>query len=93
MMSFAGRLDELPRPIWVALAILGFVFWWPLGIAILAILSSRDETARAPPAQFSAFHNPRGGTNGMVFGPGQPGRRASRPSVLNAAFCSLLSDA
>ena len=35
-MSFAGRLDELPRPIWVALAILGFVLWWPLGIAILA---------------------------------------------------------
>ena len=35
-MSFAGRLDELPRPIWIALAIPGFVLWWPLGIAILA---------------------------------------------------------
>ena len=36
MISLAGRLDELPRPIWIALAILGFVLWWPLGIAILA---------------------------------------------------------
>ena len=36
MMSFAARLDELKTPIWIALAILGFIFWWPLGLAILA---------------------------------------------------------
>ena len=36
MISFAARLDELPTPIWIALAILAFVFWWPLGLAILA---------------------------------------------------------
>ena len=38
MASFAARLDELPRPIWCALAILGFIFWWPLGLAVLAYL-------------------------------------------------------
>jgi hypothetical protein len=38
MMSLAARLDELPKPIWIALAILGFVFWWPLGLAIAAYL-------------------------------------------------------
>ena len=36
MMSFAARLDELKTPIWIALAILGFIYWWPLGLAILA---------------------------------------------------------
>jgi hypothetical protein len=36
MMSFAARLDALPAPIWIALAILAFVFWWPLGLAVLA---------------------------------------------------------
>jgi hypothetical protein len=36
MMSLAARLDELPWPIWFALAILGFIFWWPVGISILA---------------------------------------------------------
>jgi hypothetical protein len=36
MMSFAARLDELKTPIWIALAIVGFVFWWPLGLLILA---------------------------------------------------------
>jgi hypothetical protein len=38
MMSFAARLDEMPKPIWIALAILGCIFWWPLGLAIVAYL-------------------------------------------------------
>jgi len=36
MTSFAARYDELKTPIWIALAILGFIYWWPLGLAILA---------------------------------------------------------
>jgi hypothetical protein len=38
MMSIAARLEELPTPIWIALAILGFVLWWPLGLAVLAYI-------------------------------------------------------
>jgi hypothetical protein len=38
MTSFAARFHDLPRPIWIALAILGFVFWWPLGLAVTACL-------------------------------------------------------
>jgi hypothetical protein len=38
MASFAAQLNELPKPIWLAVAILGFVFWWPLGLAVLAYL-------------------------------------------------------
>ena len=33
---FAARLDELPKLIWIVLAILGFIYWWPLGLAVLA---------------------------------------------------------
>jgi hypothetical protein len=36
MTPIAARPDELPKPAWIALVILGFVFWWPLGLAILA---------------------------------------------------------
>ena len=36
MMSFAARFGELKTPVWIALAILGFIYWWPLGLAILA---------------------------------------------------------
>lgn len=37
-MSFAARLDGLPTVMWIALAILGFVIWWPLGVAVLAYI-------------------------------------------------------
>ena len=36
MPSVAATLNALPASVWIALAIVGFVFWWPLGLAILA---------------------------------------------------------
>ena len=38
MTSFATRFHGLPRPIWVALALVGFIAWWPLGLVITACL-------------------------------------------------------
>jgi hypothetical protein len=37
-MPIAAKLDELGRPAWIALMILGFVAWWPLGLATLAFI-------------------------------------------------------
>jgi Protein of unknown function (DUF2852) len=37
-MPIVARLDELGRGAWIALAILGFVFWWPVGLAISAFI-------------------------------------------------------
>jgi hypothetical protein len=34
-MPIAAKLDELGHPAWIALMILGFIFWWPVGLAIL----------------------------------------------------------
>jgi hypothetical protein len=36
VMPIVAKLDELGRGAWIALMILGFVFWWPVGLAILA---------------------------------------------------------
>ena len=36
MMSFATKLDEVRAPIWITSGILGLIYWWPLGLAILA---------------------------------------------------------
>ena len=36
MLSFAAKLDALPATIWIGLAILGFVIWWPLGLVLAA---------------------------------------------------------
>jgi hypothetical protein len=38
MMSIVERLEEFPTPMWIALAILGLVLWWPLGLAVLAYI-------------------------------------------------------
>jgi hypothetical protein len=33
-----AKLDELGKPAWIALMVLGFFIWWPLGLAILAYI-------------------------------------------------------
>jgi hypothetical protein len=35
-MPIVAKLDEMGKPAWIALMILGFWFFWPLGLAILA---------------------------------------------------------
>lgn len=35
-MPFVAKLDDLGSGAWIALTILGFVFWWPVGLALLA---------------------------------------------------------
>jgi len=38
VMPIVAKLDELGRPAWIALMILGFCLWWPLGLATLAFI-------------------------------------------------------
>ena len=35
-MPIVAKLDELGRPAWIALMVLGFMVWWPLGLTVLA---------------------------------------------------------
>ncbi len=37
-MVIAAKLDEFGKPAWIALMILGFIVWWPLGLATLAFI-------------------------------------------------------
>ena len=37
-MPIVAKLDELGRPAWIVLMILGFWFWWPLGLVTLAFI-------------------------------------------------------
>jgi hypothetical protein len=37
-MPITAKLDELGRPAWIAAMILGFIVWWPVGLATLAFL-------------------------------------------------------
>jgi hypothetical protein len=37
-MPIVAKLDELGKSAWVALMILGFLMWWPLGLVTLAFV-------------------------------------------------------
>ena len=37
-MPIAAKLDEFGKPAWIVLMILGFICWFPLGLAILAFM-------------------------------------------------------
>ena len=37
-MGIAQRLDDIGKPAWIALMILGFILYWPVGLAVLAYL-------------------------------------------------------
>ncbi len=42
-MPLVARIDELGKPAWIAIAILGFAVWWPLGLATLAFMVGRRK--------------------------------------------------
>jgi hypothetical protein len=37
-MAIAARLDDIGRPAWIAVLVLGFIVWWPIGLMILGFL-------------------------------------------------------
>ena len=37
-MDIAAKLDDIGKPVWIVLMILGFMAYWPLGLGILAYL-------------------------------------------------------
>jgi hypothetical protein len=37
-MQIAARLDDVGRPAWIALTVVSFIIWWPVGLATLAFL-------------------------------------------------------
>ena len=37
-IPIVAKLDELGKPAWIALTILGFIIWWPLGLALLVFI-------------------------------------------------------
>lgn len=39
MSDFQKQLENIGKPVWIGLMIGGFLFWWPLGIAILTYLA------------------------------------------------------
>ena len=37
-MHLVAKLDDIGKPAWIALMIVSFMIWWPIGLAALAFL-------------------------------------------------------
>jgi hypothetical protein len=44
-MGLAARLDDFGKPAWIVLTVLSFVWWWPLGLALLAFMIGSGRMA------------------------------------------------
>lgn len=84
-MELAQKLDQYGKPAWIALTVLGFMAWWPLGLAVLAFsigsgrmgCSSRRGFGRWQEQGREAFRNAFDGKFGSGFRGFQPsGNRA-----------------
>ncbi|HET8996079.1 MAG TPA: DUF2852 domain-containing protein [Acetobacteraceae bacterium] len=50
---------DIPRPVWIGFMILGFIFWWPVGLAMLVYLLASGRMSCGPRARHWA--NQQGG--------------------------------
>jgi hypothetical protein len=55
-MPIVAKLDELGKPAWIALMILGFVIWWPLGLALLAFIIGSGRMSCWKGGSMSRWH-------------------------------------
>src|ERR1700738_4622353 len=80
-MTLAAKLDDLGNPAWIALTVVSFVVWWPLGLIVLGYLVGSGRMARwtgcgARHWQQRSQANPSGGGGGGA-GVGGVGPRAT----------------
>ena len=45
-MTLAAKLDDLGNPAWIALTVVGFLIWWPLGLVAIGYLVGSGRMAR-----------------------------------------------
>src|SRR2546421_8671021 len=77
-MPVVAKLDELGKPAWIALVILGFLIWWPLGLATLAFIagSGRMSSAGSMTRWYGAPDRMRSAGTWWQPSPRQSGNRA-----------------
>jgi Protein of unknown function (DUF2852) len=85
----AAKLDEYGKAAWIAVTVLGFFAWWPVGLAILfyVIGSGRMRDWRGSRGRWYNTDGSAGGTSsGGGCSWGRRGRFSSAPASGNAAF-------
>ena len=55
-MPIVAKLDELGKPAWIALMVLAFIVYWPLGLAVLAFVIWSGRMACWKGREMSRWH-------------------------------------
>jgi hypothetical protein len=77
-MPIVTKLDELGKPAWIALLVLAFIVYWPMGLAVLAFLIWSGRMACWKGRGVSRWHGMGMGSAGTWWQP--------YPSSGNRAF-------
>ena len=86
-MSVVARLDEFGKPAWIALAVLAFCVWWPLGLATLAFAIGSGRMACGTRGRLGRWYNTEAGQ-----GCGWRGWRREEPAGGNRAFAEYRAE-
>ena len=55
-MTLAAKLDDFGNPAWIALTVVGFLVWWPLGLVVLGYLAGSGRLGRWTGCGARAWH-------------------------------------
>ena len=81
------RLDEIPKAAWIALVVLGFIVFWPVGLALLIYLKWSGRMSWWKHGHCGRWHSPEGGEMREEFRTWRRRNRAwGRNSSGNVAF-------
>ncbi|MFZ5790196.1 MAG: DUF2852 domain-containing protein [Pseudomonadota bacterium] len=69
-MDIAARLDDIGKPAWIGVMVLGFILFWPIGLAILAYLIWSGRMGRWKRGGEEEMRRARGRWYGPCGGPG-----------------------
>ena len=68
-MMLAARVDEYGKAGWIAATILGFVLWWPVGLAMLVFAGCSGRLRRGWSGELPGqWHNMGGGCDWAPWG-------------------------
>ena len=85
-MFLATKIDEIGRPAWIALTIGAFLWFWPLGVAMIAFLGLSGRLRSYRSEARGRWHNVNGGAGFNWRSP------MSVPSSGNKAFDEYRSE-
>src|SRR3954454_4438278 len=71
MHAVMDRLDDLPKPALIALVVIGFIVFWPVGLALLVYLIWSGRMFCGRHGRYGRWYSPEGRSEGGQQGGGE----------------------